>query len=563
MTGTELANEISMQESRMSIALPLPPLSPGRYPASPPSTPPLPQFSKEYQSFVYSKGLATQQQGQYLGANAGSSIQEGSAREVELQRERILSGQSSTDNNETVAASSSSGSGENIATTSSPTLLLPSHMQRTTPRPGFARQPLVRQASHTVSFADDVEHPESVPSTPKGHPSTGYGNGSRFGGYVDLERHMQQVELGRAKLMGYLGGGGSGLAAGIKGSGSEIKRGKIYRPTQHSHTSALGPSAATTHKFRTTISYLSRIPRKFRSILAGVVLFVLFVTVLSRSTGKAEEERQMASKRYASGLQKAFVIGQGDLDDVARHPDFHLAPNELDQAKDAQLLDAMQAEDIADAAQDTQFEPSTAHSESSEYEFTFANKKEEMAALVSFLTSTSSNALPPVDPSMPLDPQLVLEFDYTKVETAREDMAQLTEDVFSLFPVIMVGRMRDPHHREMLRIMSQYTSNPPPLVIEVDQRRDAETLVPLLARLLDTDEMPQVIVMGEAAGGHKQLGQLQESGGVKEYFAGLGVEMKDKKMKKKPKYIKDAERREKERILGPKPIMADEPQVQA
>jgi hypothetical protein len=102
-------------------------------------------------------------------------------------------------------------------------------MQRTTPRPGFARQPLVRQASHTVSFADDVEHPESVPSTPKGHPSTGYGNGSRFGGYVDLERHMQQVELGRAKLMGYLGGGGSGLAAGIKGSGSEIKRGKVSR----------------------------------------------------------------------------------------------------------------------------------------------------------------------------------------------------------------------------------------------------------------------------------------------------------------------------------------------
>jgi len=30
--------------------------------------------------------------------------------------------------------------------------------------------------------------------------------------------------------------------------------------------------------------------------------------------------------------------------------------------------------------------------------------------------------------------------------------------------------------------------------------------------------------------------------------------LSDKKMKKKPKYIKDAERREKERILGPKPI---------
>ena len=73
---------------------------------------------------------------------------------------------------------------------------------------------------------------------------------------------------------------------------------------------------------------------------------------------------------------------------------------------------------------------------------------------------------------------------------------------------------------------------------------------------LITDEPAQLEI-------YKQLGQLQESGGVKEYFAGLGVEMKDKKMKKKPKYIKYAERREKERILGPKPIMADEPQVQA
>lgn len=76
----------------------------------------------------------------------------------------------------------------------------------------------------------------------------------------------------------------------------------------------------------------------------------------------------------------------------------------MDQAKDAQLLDAMQAEDIADAAQDTQFVPTTAHDEAG-YEFKFASKKEEMAALVSFLTSTSSNALPPVDPSKSLDPR--------------------------------------------------------------------------------------------------------------------------------------------------------------
>ena len=336
-------------------------------------------------------------------------------------------------------------------------------------------------------------------------------------------------------------------------------------------------------------------------MIAAAVVFTLLLTVLLRSNGKSELEREMASKRYASGLQKAFVIGQGESDvstavyplwsrrtvwltqqfhsgQVARHPDFHLDPNEMDQAKDAQLLDAMQAEDIAVAAQDTQFVANPVHSEA-EFVFKFESNKEEMAALVSFLTSTSSNALPPVDPSIPLDPrkysrspydvhaqnaysllvdsELVLEFDYTKVETARDDMAQLTEDVFALFPVIIVGRMRDPHHRDILRTMSHYTSNPPPLVIEVDQRQDAETLVPLLGRLLDTHELPQIIVMGEPAGGHAVITKLQEEGELKAHFGRLGVDMKDKKMKKKSKYIKDAESREKERILGPKPIMTE------
>lgn len=151
----------------------------------------------------------------------------------------------------------------------------------------------------------------------------------------------------------------------------------------------------------------------------------------------------------------------------------------------------------------------------------------------------------------------MLEFDYTKAETARDDMAQLTEDVFALFPVIVVGRMRDPKHRDIIRTMSMYTSNPPPLIIEVDQRQDAETLVPLLGRLLGKDELPQVVVMGAAAGGHAAIQKLQDDGELKAYFAKLGVDMKDKKMKKKPKYIKDAERREKERILGPKPIVPD------
>jgi hypothetical protein len=39
------------------------------------------------------------------------------------------------------------------------------------------------------------------------------------------------------------------------------------------------------------------------------------------------------------------------------------------------------------------------------YEFSFESKREEIAALVSFLTSTGTNALPHVDPGLPLDPR--------------------------------------------------------------------------------------------------------------------------------------------------------------
>lgn len=206
MTGSALANEISRQENRLpSIALP--PLSPGRYPASPPSTPPLSGFSKEYQAFVYSKGLAAQQQQQ--GYN---SVQEGSTEDVQAEKDRILYGQGFPDkaNLDTYIPASTGAS-------PSSQHLLPSHMQRTAPRSALSRAPFLRQQTpqHTVSFADDVGQAETAPSTPKGHP-LGSGSASGLPGYVALEKRLKQVESGRMKLMGYLGA-----------SDSESKRGKV------------------------------------------------------------------------------------------------------------------------------------------------------------------------------------------------------------------------------------------------------------------------------------------------------------------------------------------------
>lgn len=133
-------------------------------------------------------------------------------------------------------------------------------------------------------------------------------------------------------------------------------------------------------------------------------------------------------------------------------------------------------------------------------------------------------------------------------------MEQLVEDVWALFPLIVFGEMREPGHREIIRILSQYIISPPALIVEIDQRMDAVTLVPLLERLIHTDGLPQVVVKGRTNIGAKAIAALQEAGQIEKHFADLGINVKAKQMRKKPRYIKDAERREKERILGPAPI---------
>lgn len=275
------------------------------------------------------------------------------------------------------------------------------------------------------------------------------------------------------------------------------------------------------------------------------------------------------------GLQKAFVI-PGEASNVsliylnvtyfpdtdrlfsqyARHPSYHLNPDAVDQVRDSETMSALAAEDIAEAAQDVTF--LSAPIPASDFVFKFADEREELAALVSFLTSTSSNALPAVDASLPLDPQLVLDFDYTKAATARDDMELLTEDVFNLFPTIIIGKMRDPNHRDVLKAFSGYALSPPPLVIEVDQRRDAQTLTPLLARLLNREALPAIIVNGKDFAGHKEIMALHESGDIKKALSAEGIQIKDKLVKKKKhRLVKDAERKEQERILGPQPILED------
>jgi hypothetical protein len=69
--------------------------------------------------------------------------------------------------------------------------------------------------------------------------------------------------------------------------------------------------------------------------------------------------------------------------------------------------------------------------------------QEELAALLAFITSTTANALPDLDPSEPLEPSVILDFDWSSPR-ARSDLDIMIDDIKSRYPVVLIGRMRDP-----------------------------------------------------------------------------------------------------------------------
>lgn len=114
--------------------------------------------------------------------------------------------------------------------------------------------------------------------------------------------------------------------------------------------------------------------------------------------------------------------------------------------------------------------------------------------------------------------------------------------------------MRDPWHREVQKILAEFKITPAPLVVDVDQRRDHLLFLPVLARLLKTEELPQMLLLGESLGSYHDIIALKESGRLRETLESSGhVSIRDAKKKKKG--VKERERLENERILGPEPVI--------
>ncbi|PPQ87440.1 hypothetical protein CVT25_008176 [Psilocybe cyanescens] len=125
------------------------------------------------------------------------------------------------------------------------------------------------------------------------------------------------------------------------------------------------------------------------------------------------------------------------------------------------------------------------------------DKAQELAAVSSFLASLPQNVIPPsVDPSIPIDPSLVLDFD-TRGPRARDEVRAMVEDVWLRNPVFLWSKVYSPASREIKSILADLYLRPAPTIIDVDVRDDSDVLIPMLARLTSYSDLPVLLIGGK------------------------------------------------------------------
>ncbi|OCF41296.1 hypothetical protein I317_04867 [Kwoniella heveanensis CBS 569] len=278
----------------------------------------------------------------------------------------------------------------------------------------------------------------------------------------------------------------------------------------------------------TSLTYLLRIPRRLRPVLLlGVCVITFGLVFLSRAMSHARHMDSVIAYKHQMAFGRRELAAKTA---AGQHP---LLVSET--------LDAQKAEAVI-------------ASHSGVTSLAFESVEEELAALISFITSTTANALPALDPLEPLDPSVVLDFDPSG-PNARDDLELLQNEINTIYPIVLVGKMRDPWHREIKRMLADYRIVPAPLIIDVDQRRDHSTIIPLLARLIGTTELPQLLLQGKSIGSYHDILDLRDQGLLRETIEESGA-VSMRQLKKKKKGLKEKERIENERILGPAPIVA-------
>lgn len=159
-------------------------------------------------------------------------------------------------------------------------------------------------------------------------------------------------------------------------------------------------------------------------------------------------------------------------------------------------------------------------------------ESEELAAVASFLASLPQNVIPSsVDPSRPIDPQLVLDFN-TRSPKAVDELRVLVEDVWMQNPVILFTKLHSSPSREVKFMIASMNLSPPPTIFDVDQRDDAQVLIPLLFRLTSSNDLPILLIGSRPVGSTSQIQAFYQSGELHKMVTDAGAVIDGASVKK-------------------------------
>ncbi|KAG1751375.1 uncharacterized protein EDB91DRAFT_1195985 [Suillus paluster] len=157
---------------------------------------------------------------------------------------------------------------------------------------------------------------------------------------------------------------------------------------------------------------------------------------------------------------------------------------------------------------------------------------QELAAVAAFVVALPQNMIPrSIDPTQPIDPQLVLDFD-TRSPRAADEVNQIVEDVWSRYPVMLFTKLHHANSREIRNMILNMDLRPSPAIFEVDQREDADVLIPLMHRLTSSTELPILLVGGKPVGSMTTVRELNESGELQKMIVNAGAVFDGAKKKK-------------------------------
>lgn len=95
---------------------------------------------------------------------------------------------------------------------------------------------------------------------------------------------------------------------------------------------------------------------------------------------------------------------------------------------------------------------------------------DSMLTCMQFVTGTAANALPIThDPTKQIEAEAFLPFNPASPD-AMTELEELVREQWEQYPVMVLGKMRDPKMREIRRVLKTYNIKPAPAFVDFDQR---------------------------------------------------------------------------------------------